>query len=215
MQRRLSMIAGSFDLDPNRVADILFEVLESAPTHGTLYHALPLIKAANLPHLLGLKLQLAANPPEAAADSQPTSTEGLARVACEMIARGHLTLPQIYPYLTPEDAPLQQAFKSGWTYVQEEVARGGSSAVGAMDEWELMLDPSNLIEVGRSPPRNPGTSLAVLTWIPSPCRGSKRRWRRPAGPAAAGPSSSCCGCWSQRATTRRLPSSGRTSRRRG
>lgn len=85
-------VAGAFDLDPNRVADIVLDVMELYPMDDQLLEIVKVIKPSNLAQLMGFKVK-----------DTPTINEGTAVVLGRLVKDGEVCLEQLWPHLVPEN----------------------------------------------------------------------------------------------------------------
>lgn len=110
------LFSGYFNLDPNRVLDILLETFENRPEDDDLF--IPLIKSYMsdrkvLCEVLGFKYCCAAS-------ATPFS---LQRLTALMLQHGVISLPDILPWLAPSDKVIisdyDQAMKQAKEYVKK------------------------------------------------------------------------------------------------
>ena len=106
--RTLQSLIGCFDLDPNRVFDLVLDSLAEQPDNAALLHLVALFDAAKAAQLLGFKFQWharwgAEDPAGALGPSGPTPF-GLYKAAAVLITSGVVTLDAVYAHLAPADA---------------------------------------------------------------------------------------------------------------
>ncbi|XP_071535376.1 THO complex subunit 2 isoform X1 [Panulirus ornatus] len=99
-------LIGGFNLDPNRVLDLILESLESRPQQHQFYTGLlsqyP-CESATISELLGFKLNNCAN--------SGKDTKGIYTTMALLIQANILQLSDIYAWLTPEDSSMVEDFQ--------------------------------------------------------------------------------------------------------
>jgi THO complex subunit 2 len=103
----------SFNLDPNRVLDLMLDALESnlhTPSGNdeaiaALMELICRFKTPHIAHLIGFKLVSASKSGTA---EVPLS---LVRAAARLVASGHVTLDALWPHLGPSEAAISLAWK--------------------------------------------------------------------------------------------------------
>ncbi|KAK7500593.1 hypothetical protein BaRGS_00008168 [Batillaria attramentaria] len=103
--QHIKSLIGCFDLDPNRVIDVMLESFECRPHLQDFY--LPLLRAyvpdtLTLCHILGFRFHFYS--PE---DSE--TPESLFQVAALLLKNGLVDLDRLYPHLLPSDSDMHQA----------------------------------------------------------------------------------------------------------
>ncbi|KAK9917111.1 hypothetical protein WJX75_001006 [Coccomyxa subellipsoidea] len=111
-------LIGFFDLDPNRVYDVVLEAFESAPGNAALLALAPLFSAEARTQILGFKFQ------RLAADGVP-APEALFNIAAQLIKAELVPLEGLLPHLAPPDAEALESLQSARKKLAEEVAKIG------------------------------------------------------------------------------------------
>ncbi|CAM6089899.1 unnamed protein product [Calypogeia fissa] len=94
----IKSLIGHFDLDPNRVFDIVLECYELQPENSAFLELIPLFPKSHMSHILGFKFQYYQRPE--VEDPVPT---GLYRLAATLIKEDFIDLDSIYAHLLPKD----------------------------------------------------------------------------------------------------------------
>ena len=98
-------IVGSYDLDPNKAADIIITVFTRNTAETRYLELLKLLNLKTLPHVFGLKFQ-----------NVNEKCKSLCEVAAACIKAGLFDIQSIWPYLKPES--LQKVFEDQQKLVQ-------------------------------------------------------------------------------------------------
>ena len=85
-------LVGTYDLDPNRVADIIFTEFQQAPSDLSFMPLLQSFNSSLFPHLLGFKFQ-----------HTTEKCQSLCEVSARCIKAGLFSLDSLWGYLRPED----------------------------------------------------------------------------------------------------------------
>ena len=107
--RTLQSLIGCFDLDPNRVFDLVLDSLAEQPGNAALLHLVALFDAAKAAQLLGFKFQWHArwggeDTPSGGVGPSGRTPFGLYKAAAVLITSGVVTLDAVYAHLAPTDA---------------------------------------------------------------------------------------------------------------
>ncbi|KAL2653101.1 hypothetical protein R1flu_021229 [Riccia fluitans] len=94
----IKSLIGHFDLDPNRIFDIVLECFELQPDNAAFLELIPLFPKSHTSHILGFKFQYYQRPE--VEDPVPT---GLYRLAATLIKEDFIDLDSIYAHLLPKD----------------------------------------------------------------------------------------------------------------
>ncbi|BBM99302.1 THO complex subunit 2 [Marchantia polymorpha subsp. ruderalis] len=94
----IKSLIGHFDLDPNRVFDIVLECFELQPDNSAFLELIPLFPKSHTSHILGFKFQYYQR--TEVEDPVPT---GLYRLAATLIKEDFIDLDSIYAHLLPKD----------------------------------------------------------------------------------------------------------------
>jgi hypothetical protein len=98
-------IIGQFDLDPNRVMDILLDCLEEEPDNVLYLEILKVFRVPNIVHILGFKFMKyhgAGKGETTSNDSEsPVTPHSLYLLAAALIVGGLVNLQELLPYLSP------------------------------------------------------------------------------------------------------------------
>jgi THO complex subunit 2 len=87
----IKSLIGQFDLDPNRVFDIVLECFELQPENTTFLELIPLFPKSHTTHILGFKFQFYQR--SEVEDPVPT---GLYRLAATLIKANYIDLDSMY-----------------------------------------------------------------------------------------------------------------------
>ena len=130
-------LMGSFDLDPNRVLDILLNVLEIYLDYGLkgenyfqilsiLRRAMIAFKRESLPQLLGFKLSATTN------QSTGTDSRKSLYVTCAyLICHDHIDLEYLVPYLVSSARILRKTYEENWTSERKRIKKIGVISLNA------------------------------------------------------------------------------------
>ncbi|RZF48549.1 hypothetical protein LSTR_LSTR011164 [Laodelphax striatellus] len=115
----IKSLIGCFNLDPNRVLDVILDSFENRPTQTEFF--IPLIKSYMpdpkiLSEVLGFKFSFYQSGP----DRTPKS---LFLVAAKMLQHGVISLEDIYPWLTPDDKVITKAWEKDLRDANEYVRK--------------------------------------------------------------------------------------------
>jgi len=91
-------LIGYFDLDPNRVFDVVLQAFEFSLHNSAFLRLIEVFKKDFLPHIVGFKFQQYGRK-----DTDMLPPDSLYRLSAELIKSGYLTLDTLYPHLYPED----------------------------------------------------------------------------------------------------------------
>jgi len=97
--RTLQSLIGCFDLDPNRVFDLVLDSLAEQPHNAALLRLVALFDAAKAAQLLGFKFQW-----HAKAEGGAPTPFGLYQAAAVLITAAVVPLDALYAHLAPTDA---------------------------------------------------------------------------------------------------------------
>lgn len=106
----LQSLVGYFDLDPNRVLDLVLEAYEHNQDNASYLRIIARFPRASLAHLTGFKFKYQygaaseADPkgPRPAGPAQPS--QSLYLLAARLIKHKFITIEDLYPHLQPEDS---------------------------------------------------------------------------------------------------------------
>lgn len=99
----IQSLIGFFDLDPNRVLDLILEVFEHDVTNPAFIELVKCFNIQALPPILGFKLQ-----PEN--ETFKGSSRSIFKVVAQLLNADCFGLADIWPYLTPDDEEMKKAF---------------------------------------------------------------------------------------------------------
>ncbi|CAI5718939.1 unnamed protein product [Hyaloperonospora brassicae] len=103
----LITLIGFFDLDANRVLDLVLDVYEMNPRNDCFTHLLEIFKRDSLPHVMGFKFQFYKRDPPAVEGA--TTPRSLYRLAATLLNKGLLDLDALLPHLSPSRGDIIQA----------------------------------------------------------------------------------------------------------
>jgi THO complex subunit 2 len=95
----LMTLIGFFDLDANRVLDLVLDAYEMHPRNDCFAQLLDIFKRASLPHVMGFKFQFYKRDPPAV--EGVTTPRSLYRLAATLLSKGLLELDALLPHLAP------------------------------------------------------------------------------------------------------------------
>ncbi|CAM0909455.1 unnamed protein product [Alopecurus aequalis] len=106
-------LIGHFDLDPNRVFDIVLECFELYPDNSTFYQLIPLFPKSHAAQILGFKFQYYQQ-----LDVNSPVPSGLFRIAALLVKSGLIDLDNLYAHLLPND---DEAFEHFGSFVSRKI----------------------------------------------------------------------------------------------
>ncbi|CAH0479143.1 unnamed protein product [Peronospora belbahrii] len=95
----LIALIGFFDLDANRVLDLVLDVYEMHPRNDCFAQLFEIFKRDSLPHIIGFKFQFYKRDPPAV--EGVTTPRSLYRLAAMLLNKGLLELDTLLPHLSP------------------------------------------------------------------------------------------------------------------
>ncbi|XP_024534234.1 THO complex subunit 2 [Selaginella moellendorffii] len=122
----IKSLIGHFDLDPNRVFDIVLEFFELHPENTSFIGLMPLFRKSHLCHILGFKFQYYQRPEI----EEPVPT-GLYRLAATLVKADFVDLDSIYAHLTPKDEEAFEQYEEILKRRMEEANRIGKINLAA------------------------------------------------------------------------------------
>ncbi|KAG1694453.1 hypothetical protein DVH05_021261 [Phytophthora capsici] len=117
----LIALIGFFDLDANRVLDLVLDAYEMHPRNDCFTELLSIFKRESLPHIMGFKFQFYKRDPPAAEDL--TTPRSLYRLAATLLNKGLLELEALVPHLAPSR---QDIVKASVEHEKELIKKAGS-----------------------------------------------------------------------------------------
>jgi THO complex subunit 2 len=126
-------LIGYFDLDPNRVFDLVLENFEMNPEVDH-FKLIDQFRASNLAHILGFKFQFyvgenAKKEPEIA-----QTPDSLYRMTALLVAGGKVTLDELYPHLHPAPAVMQKRYQARETSFMKAASTFGVTNLAASSQ---------------------------------------------------------------------------------
>ncbi|GJM92086.1 hypothetical protein PR202_ga08514 [Eleusine coracana subsp. coracana] len=103
----IKSLIGHFDLDPNRVFDIVLECFELYSDNNIFYQLIPLFPKSHAAQILGFKFQFYQR-----LDVNSPVPPGLYRTAALLIKSGFIELDNVYSHLLPNDDEAFEHFDS-------------------------------------------------------------------------------------------------------
>ncbi|KAH7352984.1 hypothetical protein KP509_19G073400 [Ceratopteris richardii] len=94
----IKSLIGHFDLDPNRVFDIVLECFELQPDNAAFLELIPLFPKSHTSHILGFKFQYYQRQ-----DIEENAPGGLYVLAATLIKANFLDLDSVFAHLWPDD----------------------------------------------------------------------------------------------------------------
>ncbi|KAG6622161.1 THO complex subunit 2 [Phytophthora cinnamomi] len=95
----LMALIGFFDLDANRVLDLVLDAYEMHPRNDCFAQLLEIFKRESLPHIMGFKFQFYKRDPPAV--EGVTTPRSLYRLAATLLNKGLIKLDALLPHLAP------------------------------------------------------------------------------------------------------------------
>ncbi|KAG0583882.1 hypothetical protein KC19_3G168800 [Ceratodon purpureus] len=123
----IKSLIGHFDLDPNRVFDIVLECFELQPENSTFLELIPLFPKTHTTHILGFKFQFYQRP-----DVEDPAPSGLYRLAASLIKANCIDLDSILAHMTPKDEDALQQYEEITKRRMEEANRIGKINLAAI-----------------------------------------------------------------------------------
>jgi hypothetical protein len=101
----IQSLVGYFDLDPNRVLDLVLEAYEHNQENASYLRIIACFPRASLAHLTGFKFkyQYGASEDAKAPRSAAPPSQSLYLLAARLIKNKNITIEDLYPHLLPED----------------------------------------------------------------------------------------------------------------
>lgn len=132
----IQSLIGYFDLDPNRVLDLVLETLEAMPSRVAHKGLLALFNPKYIPHMLGFKFQQY----HKGGRAEPTPLS-LYRLCALLIQQGSVKFEQVLPHMGPTLEEIQTIQKKGKETMLAEAKKlgqvnlaGGAAKKGEKDE---------------------------------------------------------------------------------
>lgn len=126
----LLALIGFFDLDANRVLDLVLDAYEMHPHNDCFVELLGSFKRESLPHVLGFKFQFYMR---SAADGgeQPKTPRSLYRLAATLIDKKLLDLDALFPHLAPTKTEIVTQALAHFKKLEEKVKSFGKINLAA------------------------------------------------------------------------------------
>jgi THO complex subunit 2 len=126
-------LIGYFDLDPNRVFDLVLENFEMNPDIEAHFELIDQFRASNLAHILGFKFQFYVQ--DAKKDQETSKTpDSLYRMTALLVAAGKVSLDELYPHLHPAPAVMQKQYQDRETSFVKAASTFGVTNLAASAE---------------------------------------------------------------------------------
>uniref|UniRef100_A0A0E0JST0 THO complex subunit 2 n=1 Tax=Oryza punctata TaxID=4537 RepID=A0A0E0JST0_ORYPU len=137
----IKSLIGHFDLDPNRVFDIVLECFELYPDNTIFYQLIPLFPKSHAAQILGFKFQYYQR-----LDVNSTVPPGLFRIAALLVKSGFIDLDSLYAHLLPNDDEAFEHFDSFVVRKIDEASNIGKINLAATGK-DLMDDEKQEITI--------------------------------------------------------------------
>uniref|UniRef100_A0A0D9V9I6 THO complex subunit 2 n=1 Tax=Leersia perrieri TaxID=77586 RepID=A0A0D9V9I6_9ORYZ len=137
----IKSLIGHFDLDPNRVFDIVLECFELYPDNTIFYQLTPLFPKSHAAQILGFKFQYYQR-----LDVNSTVPPGLFRIAALLVKSGFIDLDSLYAHLLPNDDEAFEHFDSFAMRKIDEASNIGKINLAATGK-DLMDDEKQEITI--------------------------------------------------------------------
>lgn len=126
----LLALIGFFDLDANRVLDLVLDAYEMHPQNDCFVDLLGSFKRESLPHVLGFKFQFYMRSAEGGAEQSKTP-RSLYRLAATLIDKKLLDLDALFPHLAPTKAEIVTQAKAHFKKLEDKVKSFGKINLAA------------------------------------------------------------------------------------
>ncbi|XP_044748967.1 THO complex subunit 2 isoform X1 [Coccinella septempunctata] len=135
-------LIGCFNLDPNRVLDIILESFENKPDDAHLF--IPLVKSYMsdpkiISEVLGSKYSFLRN-------TENGAPKSLHILTAQLLQNSIISLDDIYPWLTPDDKIMQKECEKNMKEAKEYFRKLQVISVNKTDKEETPEEPENPIE---------------------------------------------------------------------
>ncbi|KAJ1286808.1 hypothetical protein BS78_03G380500 [Paspalum vaginatum] len=137
----IKSLIGHFDLDPNRVFDIVLECFELYPDSNIFHQLIPLFPKSHAAQILGFKFQYYQR-----LDVNSTVPSGLFRTAALLVKSGFIDLDNVYSHLLPNDDEAFEHFDSFISRRIDEANKIGKINLAATGK-DLMEDEKQEITI--------------------------------------------------------------------
>lgn len=129
----IKSLIGHFDLDPNRVFDIVLECFELQPENDAFLELIPIFPKSHAAHILGFKFQYYQRQ-----DVNESVPDGLYRLTAELVKADFIDLDNIYAHLLPKD---EEAFEH-----YEEISKKQLDEANKIGKINLAATGKDLME---------------------------------------------------------------------
>lgn len=126
----LLALIGFFDLDANRVLDLVLDAYEMHPQNDCFVELLGSFKRESLPHVLGFKFQFYMRSADGGTE-QPKTPRSLYRLAATLIDKKLLDLDALFPHLAPTKAEIVTQAKAYFKKLEDKVKSFGKINLAA------------------------------------------------------------------------------------
>ncbi|KAL6839975.1 hypothetical protein ACP4OV_029785 [Aristida adscensionis] len=137
----IKSLIGHFDLDPNRVFDIVLECFELYPDSNIFYQLIPLFPKSHAAQILGFKFEYYQR-----LDVNSPVPSGLFRTAALLVKSGFIDLDNVYSHLLPNDDEAFEHFDSFIVRRIDEASKIGKINLAATGK-DLMDDEKQEITI--------------------------------------------------------------------
>ncbi|PUZ53307.1 hypothetical protein GQ55_5G042600 [Panicum hallii var. hallii] len=137
----IKSLIGHFDLDPNRVFDIVLECFEVYPDSSIFHQLIPLFPKSHAAQILGFKFQYYQR-----LDVNSPVPSGLFRTAALLVKSGFIDLDNVYSHLLPNDDEAFEHFDSFISRRIDEANRIGKINLAATGK-DLMDDEKQEVTI--------------------------------------------------------------------
>ncbi|KAI9909409.1 hypothetical protein PsorP6_014730 [Peronosclerospora sorghi] len=129
----LMTLIGFFDLDANRVLDLVLDVYEMHPGNDCFAQLLGIFKRESLPHIIGFKFQFYKREPAA---TELTTPRSLYRLAATLLNKGLLELEALLPHLAPSRSEIVKNYVEYETNLIKKAGSVGQISLAAKKDSE-------------------------------------------------------------------------------
>jgi len=122
--QNLQSLIGYFDLDPNRVLDLVLEALEAVPSRVANRALVSLFNPSFIPHMIGFKFSLYTKP------GATTTPDSLYTMCGLLLSQGSVSLEQVLPHLSPPLEALLEAESKRTAELLARAKKAGAVSLG-------------------------------------------------------------------------------------
>eukprot|EP00850_Spirogloea_muscicola_P022111 SM000277S10346 [mRNA] locus=s277:6832:17596:- [translate_table: standard] len=137
----ITSLIGHFDLDPNRVLDVLLDCYELQPDSRVFLELIHTFPKSHVPHILGFKFQFYQRD-----EVEEAVPQSLFVLAANLVKASFVSLDDVYAHLQPKDEDSLIAYQDVHAMRMEAVSRIGKINLAATGK-ELMQDEEKVADM--------------------------------------------------------------------